>query len=45
MKDWFEDLSQEEKEEIETGIDQANNNELINHEEVMDIFSKYKQNN
>lgn len=42
MQDWFEDLSKEEKEEIETGLKQAENHEFIDHEEVMEIFSKYK---
>jgi predicted transcriptional regulator len=43
MEDWFENLSKEEKEEIETGLKQVENNEFIDHEEVMEIFSKYKQ--
>jgi hypothetical protein len=42
MKDWFENLSKEEKEEIETGLIQAENNEVIEHEEVMKVFLKYK---
>lgn len=43
MEDWFENLSTEEKEEIETGLKQAENNEFIDHEEVMEIFKKYKK--
>lgn len=43
MKDWFENLSKDEKEEIETGLKQPENNEFIDREEVMERFSKYKQ--
>jgi predicted transcriptional regulator len=42
MQDWLEDLSKEEKEEIETGLKQAENREFIEHEEMMKVFSKYK---
>jgi predicted transcriptional regulator len=42
MQDWFENLSKEEKEEIEIGLKQAENNEFTDHEEVMEIFLKYK---
>lgn len=38
MEDWFENLSKEEKEEIETGLKQVENNEFIDHEEVVEIF-------
>lgn len=40
-KDWFLDLSNEEKLEIEIGIIQANSNELINNDLVMNRFSKW----
>ncbi|PWK02967.1 hypothetical protein BC749_1011051 [Flavobacterium araucananum] len=43
MQDWFENLSKEEKEEIEIGLKQVENNEFTDHEEVMEIFAKYKQ--
>ncbi|WET04701.1 hypothetical protein [Flavobacterium sp. YJ01] len=45
MEDWFENLSKEEieeREEIEIGLVQAENNEFIEHEEVMKVFLKYK---
>lgn len=42
MEDWFENLSKEEKQEIETGLQQAKNNDFIDHEEVMEMFRKYK---
>ncbi|MBZ4036193.1 hypothetical protein K6T82_15575 [Flavobacterium sp. 17A] len=42
QKDWFENLSKEEREEIETGLQQAEANEFVEHEEVMKRFSKYK---
>jgi hypothetical protein len=42
MEDWFENLSKEEKEEIETGLNQAANNEFTDHEDVMKVFLKYK---
>ncbi|MBS7252828.1 hypothetical protein [Flavobacterium branchiicola] len=42
QKDWFENLSKEEREEIETGLQQTEENEFVEHEEVMKRFSKYK---
>jgi|GEM_PF-1809545 len=42
QKDWFEKLSKEEGEEIEIGLQQAEANEFVEHEEVMKRFSKYK---
>ena len=38
--DWFLELSTEEQSEIEIGIKQANNNEFINHEDIMKKFAK-----
>ena len=38
--DWWDEISVDEKEEIEEGLKQADNDELIPHEEVM---SKYKK--
>ena len=40
-KDWFTDLNAEEKQEIETGLKQAENNEFISHETVMNKFDKW----
>ena len=39
-KDWFVDLNSEEKLEIEIGLKQAENDEFINHEIIMNRFSK-----
>lgn len=40
-KDWFDDLSTEEKQEIEIGLKQAENDEFIGHETIMNRFAKY----
>lgn len=40
-KDWFDDLSLEEKQEIEIGLKQAENDEFISHETVMNRFAKW----
>jgi hypothetical protein len=40
-KDWYNELSEQEKEEIEIGISQADNNELVSHSAVMDKFKKW----
>ena len=40
-KDWHSELSVEEKVEIEIGISQADNNELVSHSAVMDKFKKW----
>ena len=40
-KDWFADLNAEEKLEIEIGLKQAENDEFINHETVMNKFAKW----
>lgn len=39
-KDWFTDLNLEEKKEIEIGLKQAENDEFISHETVMNKFAK-----
>ncbi|MCD9573471.1 hypothetical protein [Flavobacterium soyae] len=44
QKDWSDNLSEEELKEIEIGIEQAENNQVIDHEEVMKVFLKYKIN-
>jgi hypothetical protein len=40
-KDWYTELSAQEKEEIEIGISQADNNELLSHLAIMDKFTKW----
>ena len=40
-KDWFNELSTEEKTEIEIGIKQADANEFVSHETVMSKFAKW----
>jgi hypothetical protein len=40
-KDWYNELSVQEKEEIEIGISQADNDELVSHSTVMDKFKKW----
>ena len=40
-KDWFTDLNIEEKLEIELGLKQADNDEFISHETVMNKFAKW----
>lgn len=44
QKDWSDNLSEEELKEIEIGIEQAENNQVIDYEEVMKVFLKYKIN-
>ena len=41
-KDWFIDLNSEEKLEIEIGLKQAENDEFISHETVMNRFAKWR---
>ena len=40
-KDWFTDLNSEENQEIKIGLKQAENDEFINHETVMNRFAKW----
>jgi predicted transcriptional regulator len=40
-KDWFEDLNDEEKREIEIGLKQADNNDFKSHQTVMKKFDKW----
>lgn len=40
-KDWFSDLNAEEKQEIEIGLKQAQNDEFISQETVMNKFAKW----
>ena len=39
--DWYEELSVEEKEEIEMGIQQADEGKLVSHESVMAKLKKW----
>ena len=39
--DWYSELSEEERNEIQIGISQADNNDLVSHSTVMDKFSKW----
>jgi hypothetical protein len=41
-KDWFTDLNSDEKLEIEIGLKQAENDEFISNETVMNRFSKWR---
>ncbi|QLC66351.1 hypothetical protein LPB248_08665 [Flavobacterium sp. LPB0248] len=41
QNDWFDDLSESEKNEIQIGLDQAEKGEVISHEDVMKRFSKW----
>jgi hypothetical protein len=41
MSNWNEGLSKEEDVKIETRINQADSNDFIDHEEVIDIFLKW----
>ena len=38
--DWWDELSVEEQNEIQTGIKQMENNQLVDHEEVMKKFAQ-----
>lgn len=41
-KDWWDQLSKEEKAEIEEGLTQADRGELIPHKEVMAKYKKWR---
>ncbi|AYN05368.1 MULTISPECIES: hypothetical protein [unclassified Flavobacterium] len=41
QNDWFDDLSELEKAEIQVGLDQAKKGEFTSHEDVMKRFSKW----
>ncbi|KQB38390.1 hypothetical protein [Flavobacterium aquidurense] len=41
QNDWFDELSQSEKNEIQIGLDQAEKGEFTSHEDVMKRFSKW----
>ncbi|MCV2486109.1 hypothetical protein OD917_14330 [Flavobacterium sp. SH_e] len=41
QNDWFDELSESEKAEIQIGLDQAEKGEVVSHEDVMKRFSKW----
>lgn len=40
--DWWDDMDEEEKQEVETGLFQADNGELTSHGKVMKRFDKWR---
>jgi hypothetical protein len=40
-KDWFDDLSSEEKQEIEMGLKEVDNDQLMSNKEAMSQFAKW----
>lgn len=40
-KDWFDELNVDERNEIEIGLQQANNDEFLDHQTVMKKFDKW----
>lgn len=40
-QDWWENLSNEEREEIEIGMNQADGGDLIKHKDVMSKYQKW----
>lgn len=40
-KDWWNEISTDEQNEINEGIQQADNNELIDHDEIKKSYSKW----
>lgn len=40
--DWWDELNEEERTEIKTGIKQGKNGEVISHSEVLKQFEKWK---
>ena len=40
--DWWDNISDEEKDEIIEGITQADNGDLLSHEEVMAKYDKWR---
>lgn len=41
-KDWWDQISAEEKSEIEEGLAQANKGEVVDHKEVMAKYKKWR---
>lgn len=40
--DWWDDMNEEEKKEVETGLAQADKGELTSHSKVMKRFDKWR---
>lgn len=40
--DWWDDMDEEEKQEVETGLSQAGEGELTSHGRVMKRFDKWR---
>ena len=40
--DWWDEMSEEEHQEIQTGIEQAEKGQITKHEEVMKRFDKWR---
>jgi predicted transcriptional regulator len=40
-QDWWDEISDEEKSDIEEGLAQADRREVVSHEEVMAKYKKY----
>lgn len=45
LPDWWDELSDDEKADIEEGLDEADKGEVFSHEEVMAKYRKYGRNN
>ncbi|WCT13802.1 hypothetical protein [Mucilaginibacter jinjuensis] len=39
--DWFDELSEEQQKEVLEGLAQADNGEIISHEEAIGLFGKW----
>ncbi len=39
--DWYNDMNSEEQQEIEIGLKQADNQDFVSHNQVMDNFNKW----
>jgi predicted transcriptional regulator len=42
VKDWWDEISEDEKASIEIGLAQADNGETISHEQVMKKYQKWR---
>ena len=40
--DWWDDMSKEEKKEIETGLLQSEQGKVVTHKDVMKVFDKWR---
>lgn len=40
--DWWDDMDEEERKEVETGLAQADKGELTSHDKVMNRFDKWR---